>query len=182
MRQSKRRTRHGFTLIELIAALSITGIALLGGVLLLDQLTDSSGRIVSSGSDAAREGNSDRVLRHLFLDARITADSADRFRGDQGSMDFSTMCARPGGWIERCRATIAVDRRPDTSVVVAALSTGERLQLIRLVGPIELRYFDVSASDTSWRNVWAISITRPAAIGFVGSSDTVVFPLGTERD
>jgi prepilin-type N-terminal cleavage/methylation domain-containing protein len=63
--------RSGFTLIELLAALSISGLAMIGGILVLDQITDSTARIVRAGVIAAREGNGPRVLRQLLLDARV---------------------------------------------------------------------------------------------------------------
>lgn len=171
----------GFTLIELLAALSISGLAMLGGVLLLDQVTDGSARIVRSGRIATREGNGLRILRQLLLDARVTTDSMDRFRGDEGSAEFSSLCQAPDGWAEACRASIGIDWRKDTSVVVAMLSTGGNLELARHPGRLELRYFDPVSSDSAWLRRWAVSIAMPVAIGFIAGSDTVIYPLGTTR-
>ncbi|HEY9226639.1 MAG TPA: type II secretion system protein [Gemmatimonadaceae bacterium] len=176
------RSRRGFTLIELLAALSISGLAMLGGVLLLDQLTDSTARIVHRGLDVARYGNGMRVLRQLMLDARVTADSLDRFRGDERSAEFSSVCQRPGGWMEPCRASLGVDWRKDTSVIIAGFSTGENLELARRAGKAELRYFDAIGATPQWVQRWALSITMPAAIGIVVEADTVVYPLGSTRD
>ena len=175
------RRRRGFTLIELLAALSISGLVMLGGVILVDQVTDSSGRIVRSGLIASLEGNGSRVLRQLMLDARVTADSLDRFRGDERSAEFSTMCRRPGGWLEACRAAVGIDWRKDTSVVMASLSTGENLELARQPGVIELRYLDAVVGDSTWLRRWALSIAMPIAIGIVSGSDTSVFSLGSTR-
>jgi|KBSSwiStaDraftv2_1062776.scaffolds.fasta_scaffold169180_2 prepilin-type N-terminal cleavage/methylation domain-containing protein len=174
--------RSGFTLIELLAALSISGLAMIGGILVLDQITDSTARIVRAGVIAAREGNGPRVLRQLLLDARVTPDSLDRFRGDERSLEFSTLCQRPGGWLEPCRASVGIDWRNDTSVVMAMLSTGENLELARRPGVAELRYFDGVAGDSAWLQRWALSIAMPIAIGIVTRVDTVIYPMGTARD
>lgn len=176
-----RGSRRGFTLIELLAALSISGLAMLGGVLLLDQVTDGSARIVRSGRIAARDGNGPRILRQLLLDARVTADSADRFRGDERSADFTTSCYRPGGWMEPCRASLGIDWRRDTSVVMVALSTGEHLELARHQAAAELRYFDVVHGDSAWLRRWAVSIAMPVAIAFISGRDTAIYALGTAR-
>jgi prepilin-type N-terminal cleavage/methylation domain-containing protein len=175
------RRRRGFTLIELLAALSISGLVMLGGVILVDQVTDSSGRIVRIGLIASSDGNGPRVLRQLMFDARVTADSVDRFRGDERSVEFSTMCHRPGGWLESCRAVVGIDWRKDTSVVMATLSTGENLELARRPGTVELRYLDAVVTDSTWLRRWALSIAMPIAIGIVSANDTSVFSLGTTR-
>jgi len=176
------RDRRGFTLIELLAALAISGLAMLGGILLLDQVTDSSERIVRSGRITAREGNGPRLLRQLFLDARVTADSADRFRGDERSADFSTVCQNPGGWMERCRVSLGIDQRKDTSVVMVLFPNGEHLEVTRRAGVTELRYFDIVSPEASWLKRWAPSIAMPAAIGFTTGNDTLVYPVGVARD
>jgi prepilin-type N-terminal cleavage/methylation domain-containing protein len=176
------RNRRGFTLIELLAALSISGLAMLGGILLLDQVTDSSARIVRGGNIAASEGNGPRLLKQLFLDAGVTADSADRFRGDERSADFSTACQNPGGWMEHCRVSLGIDQRMDTSVVFAALARGEHLEVVRYVGQAEFRYFDPVSGDAKWLSRWVTSIAMPIAIGIVLGGDTLVYPMGTARD
>jgi prepilin-type N-terminal cleavage/methylation domain-containing protein len=176
------RKRRGFTLIELLAALSISGLVMIGGILVLDQITDSTARIVRSGVIAAREGNGPRVLHQLLLDARVTADSLDRFRGDERSLEFSTLCQRPGGWLEACRASVGIDWRTDTSVVMAVLSTGENLELARRPGVAEFRYFDGVVADSAWLQRWAMSIAMPIAIGIVTRGDTAIYPMGTARD
>jgi hypothetical protein len=167
--------------MELLAALSISGLVMLGGIILVDQVTDSSGRIVRSGLIAASDGNGARVLRQLMFDARVTADSLDRFRGDERSTEFSTMCQRPGGWLEPCRAALGIDWRQDTSVVMARLSTGEHLELARRPGIVELRYLDPALRDSIWLHRWALSIAMPVAIGLVSENDTSIFSLGTTR-
>ena len=116
-----------------------------------------------------------------MLDARVTADSLDRFRGDERSAEFSTMCRRPGGWLEACRAAVGIDWRKDTSVVMASLSTGENLELARQPGVIELRYLDAVVGDSTWLRRWALSIAMPIAIGIVSGNDTSVFSLGSTR-
>jgi prepilin-type N-terminal cleavage/methylation domain-containing protein len=176
------RSRRGFTLIEILAALSISALAMIGGVLVLDQITDSTARIVRTGLVAAREGNGPRLLRQLLLDAHMTADSLDRFRGDERSADFTTLCHRPSGWLESCRASVAIDWRKDTSVVVATLSTGENFELARRGGVAELRYFDAATGDSVWLQRWALSIVMPVAIGIVTPTDTVIYPMGAARD
>jgi prepilin-type N-terminal cleavage/methylation domain-containing protein len=176
-----RRRSAGFTLIELLAALSVSGLVILGGILLVDQVTDGSARIVRSGVLTTRDANGFRLLRQLLLDARVTADSLDRFRGDERSVELTTMCPGSRGWLAPCRATLDVDWRKDSSVVVARLSTGEALELLRRSGAAELRYLDAISSDSTWLERWALSIAMPVAIAVISVGDTSVFSLGVAR-
>ena len=176
-----RHRSAGFTLVELLAALSVSGLVILGGVLLVDQVTDGSARIVRSSMLVARDANGFRVLQQLTRDARVTPDTLDRFRGDERSAELTTMCQESRGWLAPCRAKLDVDWRTDSSVVVAHLSTGENLEVFSRRGAAELRYLDVLSADSTWRGRWALSIAMPAAIAVVAAGDTSVFSLGWTR-
>lgn len=178
----RRPERRGFTLVELLAALALSGLVMIGGLLLLDQLSDNTSRIVRRGTMLASDANGLRVLRQLLLDARMTADSFDRFRGDERSVELTTLCHRPGGWLESCRASLGADWRPDSTVLIARFSTGENLELARSPGHAALRYLDLLRPDSLWMRRWALSITMPAALGIVAGRDTLVYPLGAARD
>jgi prepilin-type N-terminal cleavage/methylation domain-containing protein len=174
----RSRDRRGFTLIELLAALALTGFAVLGGLLLLDQVADSGRRIAGEAAAAARDGNGDRMLRHLLLEAAASSDTTRRLRGDTASVDLWTRCDDPGGWSEPCHVTIGIDVHADTSAVVAVYSSGQSFVLRRTRGSAAFRYFNGPARDSSWRKEWMSNVTLPAAIGLLVVSDTFVFPVG----
>lgn len=174
---------RGFTLIEIIVALSLIGFAMIGGLALIDQIGDSAGRISQAATLAAREGNGQRLLRRLLLDATPSGDTTKRFRGDAHSMELSTTCEVPAGWTEPCRATLAIDEGKDTSVVLTELSTGESYALRRQPGAVEFRYFNPTPTDTFWVRQWSSNVTLPTAVGLiVGGRDTIVFPVSVARD
>ncbi|MGH7615914.1 MAG: type II secretion system protein [Gemmatimonadaceae bacterium] len=177
-------SRHsGFTLIEVIAAISIIGFALAGAIALLDQLGDSSARIVREGLRTTREANGTRLLRRLLIDASATTDSARRFRGDENTVEFWTRCDVPGGWAEECRASLSIDRTPDSSIVLADVPGGGRVAVDRRSGSAVLRYYHPSVNaDTLWANQWSSNVALPAAIALVMRGDTIVFPVGPSRE
>ncbi len=178
-----RRRRAAFTLLELTAALALVGFVLLGGMLLIDQVGDSATRIAHDGSLAAHEGNGARLLARLLVDATASTDSTKPFRGDEHGVELWTSCDAPGGWTAPCRASLALDTRADSSVVLAELSTGESFALRAFAGRAELRYYNPqSPTDTAWVRQWSSNVTLPAAVGIVLVSDTIVLPVSASRD
>ncbi len=172
----------GFTLIEVTAALALTGLSVFGAVLLLGQLGDTGTRIRRESANVSAQGNGDRLLRELLRHAGATIDTNERFRGDDRSTSYKSWCARPAGWLERCDVVLAVDIRPDSSVIVAQLSTGEQLVLRAQADSAWLRYLDPSARDSIWVTSWGTSLTLPAAVALISAKDTVVYPVGPARD
>jgi prepilin-type N-terminal cleavage/methylation domain-containing protein len=179
----RRVERCGFTLLELIAAMSLMGFVMLGGIMLIDQLNDSSARIAADAKRAARDGNAQRLLARLLLDATSSTDSTRRFRGDSLSVEFWTWCEASGGWMTPCKATLAIDEQTDSSAVLADLSTGGSFSLRRQAGHRQIRYYDpTSPTDTVWLGHWSSSVTLPAALGLVGPVDTIMYPVSVARD
>jgi prepilin-type N-terminal cleavage/methylation domain-containing protein len=177
------RNKPGFTLLELIAALSLMGFAMIGGIMLIDQLGDAGSRIVAEGKRGARLGNGARLFGRELLDATTTTDSAQRFRGDERSLEVWTSCETPGGWLAPCHAVFAIDQHADSSIVLAQLSTGESFAVRRQIGALEFRYFDPTATrDTIWFRVWSSNINLPAGVALISAAnDTTVFPVAAGR-
>lgn len=176
-------SRRGLTLVELLVALAIAGLAMLGGVLLLDQVNDSGGRIGEQSTHDATAGNGDRILRRLLADAQSTTDTTRRFRADAHNASYLTMCDAPSGWAEPCRATLSIDSLPDSSAVIAETDRGDRIELRRIAGAASFRYLDLLAPpDSMWVSQWVTSIALPAAIALIAGPDTTILPLGSVRD
>jgi prepilin-type N-terminal cleavage/methylation domain-containing protein len=172
----------GMTLIEIIAALAISGLALLGAILLLHQLTDTGARIGLSASTQASERNGARLLRQLLLDSFVTADSADWVRGDGQSVSLATSCQTSRGWRASCHAMLLVDSRRDSSVIFAETDVGESAALVRVAGVVTFAYFDAYAPDSAWTSHWSAGARMPAALGVLIGRDTIVYPIGAARE
>ena len=178
-----RSSRRGTTLLELLFALALAGFAMLGGIALLSQIEDGDARITTN---AARDGsiaNGDRLLRRLLIDARTTVDTTQRFRGDERNASFLTVCDRPPGWPELCRALLSIDSLVDSSDVVTKDDCGGMYVVRRIAGRAVFRYLDPTATgDSMWVGQWMTSIAPPAAIALIGPSDTTVLPVGSVHE
>jgi prepilin-type N-terminal cleavage/methylation domain-containing protein len=174
---------RAFTLVELLAALAISGLALAGATALLDQLGDGSARIARESMRTSREGNGARLLERVLIDATANTDSTKRFRGDENSLELWTLCDAPGGWREECRVTLSIDRIVDSTVVLAGVPGNTSLSVLRRAGTASFRYFRPAiGSDTTWATQWSSNASLPVAIGLVTGGDTIILPVGPARD
>lgn len=172
------RQRAGFTVLELIVALAVSGVVLVGARSIWEALTRSADGMRAMVVDADRSANGDRLLRTLFARLEIGTDSAREFAGDERMVQFTTWCDVPAGWQERCDASVAVDTADGGAALVARLSTGERVVLRRGFHTAALRYLNDPAGGGEWFHVWGHGITAPYAVGVVADSDTMIVRIG----
>jgi prepilin-type N-terminal cleavage/methylation domain-containing protein len=171
-------TRSGFTLIELVVALFVSGVVLLGARLILESLANAEGQLHGVVSAADRRANGERLLRALFARLEVGTDQAREFGGDERAARFTTWCDVPSGWLERCEAQVAIDTEAGALALVARLSTGERIVLQRGFGAGALRYLNAPAGGGQWFRVWGHGITAPLAVGVITDGDTVIVRIG----
>ena len=165
------------TLIEVMAALAIAGLLLVTGRALLGQLQDAGATLGRSARANDERSNATRTLYALMRRADVRPDSASRFAGDSTSASFRSLCERPGGWLERCGVTVLIETDPDSSSMLAQLSTGELLPLRRWPGVGRFRYLDAAGARDQWVSGWGRSIVPPAAMALVLPADTIVLPV-----
>jgi prepilin-type N-terminal cleavage/methylation domain-containing protein len=175
----RRITRRGFTLIELMAALALSGLAIVGAARLLDQLGDARDRSAMRATRDAHNANGVRLLRALVLRAELQ-DESSRFFGSDTVASFPSSCEVPGGWLERCAVTLALASERDSAVLTAS-ARGSTVIVWRGAAPAQLRYFSgISAPGGGrWLRGWGTSVAPPAAIGIATARDTLVLRLGS---
>jgi hypothetical protein len=169
-------------LIEVAAAIAISGFVIAAGAALLDQIGDQGARIGSAAIDAARTGNGRRLLRQLLTDAQPTLDTASRFRGDTAAIAFRARCANPRGWTEPCQVRLALDQRADSSDLIISIGIGRPIVVRAQPGVGAFRFLDLTSSDSIWSSSWTTSATLPDAIAVVAVADTLILPVGPSRE
>lgn len=173
-----RDARAGFTLVELMVALVISAVVVLGARMLLEQLGDSAHRTVTAATRADRAANGERLLRDLA--ARLEIGTADtmRFSGEPGTATFSSWCDVPSGWQERCTVTLVASSDGGRASLAARLDRGEPITLLVRDAPIELRYLDDPRAGGRWFTNWGAGITAPLAIAVISGADTLIVRIG----
>jgi prepilin-type N-terminal cleavage/methylation domain-containing protein len=175
-----RAERRGMTLVELIAAIAIAGLVLLGALLLLDSVSDSVRRIENDAAAVTADGTTFGLLHQLLNDATATFDTTKRFEGDDHGFTCWTRCREPQGWTAACRVDIAIVDSGPGSVFRASFANSNERTLQRYGRTARLRYFD--ADRQVWRSAWSGSATIPVALEVVAGNDTTIYSIGPARD
>ncbi len=175
-----RSGRQGFTLVEVMVALTVMGIVLVGARTMLGQIADDADRITAAAADADRDANAEGLLRAVAgrLELPVAPGEDAGFEGEAHGARFGSWCEVPDGWLEQCRASLGFIRLEDDNVLALRLSTGELVQLRRGFGAGELVYLRDAANGGDWVRSWGASIAAPLAIGIVIDGDTTIVPIG----
>lgn len=168
--------RRGLTLIELIVALAVTGLVLLGARTLMEGVAASAARVSAVTRGADEDANGERLLRAVV--GRLETGPGKPFTGNPRSAGFSSWCDVPGGWQDPCDVTLVVDSLGGRPALVAVLSTGEALPVRAGFSSGELRYLSDASGGGQWFREWPLGLTTPVALGFVVDGDTLLVRIG----
>ena len=166
--------RGGFTLIEVVVALSLGAVLLLGARALFEQLGTHAEALVRAAADADREANGDALARGLVGRAETSPDPERRFDGAAEGVRFSTWCESPGGWMERCTATLGFVEVDGAAVLGLAAGAGDPVVLRRGFGAGRLIYLRQADDGGAWARSWSSAVTPPLAVGVVIDGDTAL--------
>jgi prepilin-type N-terminal cleavage/methylation domain-containing protein len=178
MTTQRLRPTGGFTLLELVVALFIGAVVVVGGRLILESLSTSERRLRRTATSADRIANGDNLLRQLFGRLEVGTPYARTFAGYEREVRFVTWCDVPAGWLERCHADVAIDRDSEGGVLVVHFSTGERIVLQSGFRAGAFRYLNSPADGGQWFAVWGSGMTAPLAISIITDRDTTMVRIG----
>ena len=100
----------GFTLIEIVVALVVSAIVMLGARAMLGEVGDDALRIAAETRRLDAEANGERTMRSLVQQLDLSSGEASQFAGDPQHVSFASWCDVPSGWRERCSVTLSVER------------------------------------------------------------------------
>jgi prepilin-type N-terminal cleavage/methylation domain-containing protein len=175
-----RRERAGFTLVELLVALSIGAAVLMSARALLDGLADHARSTVRAMHDTDAEANGERLARQLAGNLIIAPDLAPSFVGAETEASFDSWCPAARGGLERCGVRLALASSGKDLGVVLSLSTGATVVLLRGANA-NLRYLSDAADGGHWQEVWRQPQTPPLAVAATVGGRSLVLRIGERR-
>ncbi len=172
------RRDRGFTLIEVVVAISIAALLLLSARALFEQLGTHAEAIVRAAAESDREANAEEMLRTLLGRAETSPQPERRFDGTGSGARFDTWCDGADPWLERCTATIGILRVDSADVLAVSTDGGDPLPLRRGFREGRLIYLRNASLGGDWVRNWSSAVAPPLAVGLVIDSDTTILPIG----
>jgi prepilin-type N-terminal cleavage/methylation domain-containing protein len=174
------RSRSGFTLIEILVAMVVSGMIVAAAAGLLSVFGDRAQTIDRAGMQADREGNAYRLLQQIVGNAATTADSTPGVVGNASGASFQTWCESPHGWLDHCAAQLRFERTGDGVALLMRLrlrsADSAVVDIRRSLGIGRLRYLRNAESRGTWTDSWAM-LGPPEAVAVILDADTLLLPV-----
>lgn len=168
----------GFTLIETLVGMTISGVAVSAAVTLFVAISDRADAISDAATRVDSAAVAEELLRSVARNLDVPTEGAS-FTGNRDTLQFGSWCESAAGWLERCSIQLHLSPYGAT--------TGARL-LVR--GPyqseMQVRAFPRSAhlvylgqmdDRRYWIDTWQ-RLDAPVAFAVVTAFDTLLVPLG----
>ena len=183
---SRRPAPAGFTLVELIVSLTITGAVLSAGLAGFSAILDRRDASASILDEVNRSAGERELLCSWIEAARVPHQGEPAFVGldavygklpDDGLTFLTAAAADLDGGATVVRLGVDRDERTAERGLVAHLTSwpagvGRTLEIDPRVSGLELRYYSVPLGDRGWLPSWVSSTILPsgAEIRFLGDS------------
>jgi prepilin-type N-terminal cleavage/methylation domain-containing protein len=172
------RNRRGFTLVELLVALSIGAAVVLMAHRITSAVLESSGWTERARLAADREANARRVLTTLVGSVDVVTRHADEFRGEPHRVAFTAWCDDEYGWPIRRRVMIEAT---EGDLTVSGWSD-QRVRLLSDVSNFDVDYLLAYGAREQWVGTWISSASAPEALRFriarTARVDTLLLLIG----
>ncbi len=156
---NQRGSTSGFTLIEVLVALTITGVVALLAHRLASVTVDSARLLGASRAVQDRRENARRWLRTAFISLEAGG-SAGGFEGHVDRVSFTSWQQQPDGWALAERLTIQLGR----GQVLVARPSGEPVVLADSAVALAFDYLLEPGANTRWVREWHSPLSAPLAV------------------
>jgi len=160
MRRDYRGDRQGFTLIEVLVALTIGSVVVLVAHQLFAALAGQAKTLTEARANLDRSANARRWLDAAFLSVDVGTEGASGFEGRADRATFSAWLLTPDGWFERRVVTI---ERGD-GWLVASITPGTPIPLMDSVRNVSFDYLLEPGAESRWVTEWVSPVSAPVAV------------------
>lgn len=173
-------TSRGFTLVELLVALTVSGLVLLVGGAAMRATVSASQAISRASSADLAAPNRARWLRRAVASLEVGLPGDVPFDGEPERVRFSAYILTPRGWWERR----PVELVSNDGRLVARVGS-EALVLADSLAEVGFDYLVVPGLDSRWTRRWQSPTSAPQAIRLrlhwldsARTSDTLLMLVG----
>jgi prepilin-type N-terminal cleavage/methylation domain-containing protein len=153
-------TPFGFTLVELLVALTLASLVVLLAHRLFAAATEAARTVQEARAALDREANARRWLQAAALSVDVGQQAGDGFEGRPGRLSFSTWLEAPDGWFARRRVALG----QDAGSFVAVVDQADTIALMTDADAVAFDYLLEPGADTKWVREWISPVSAPLAI------------------
>lgn len=174
-------SRRGFSLVEVMAALVISGVAATLAAAMFASATDTVRSMHVRALEAERRAEGLLWLRQALIGADVSVDEGGRFLGSPDTLRFRTSLPVPQGWSEPVEVTIIIGSGRMT------LRAGESTHvLFDSLASASFDYLAALGAMSPWLRRWDSFTEAPPAVRMRllqgdGTADTVLLYIGRVR-
>lgn len=154
------RDRWGFTLIEVLIALTIGAVVVLLMHQLFAAVAVQGETLVAARTTLDRSANARRWLDATFLSLDVGTDGASGFDGRSDHAMFTTWLVTADGWFERRQVTLALEQRR----LRALVTPGTPIALMDSVTEVQFDYLLEPGAESRWIREWVSPLSAPVAV------------------
>jgi prepilin-type N-terminal cleavage/methylation domain-containing protein len=170
--------RRGFTIVELLVALSAGALLLAALYGIVASVMDAGETLVAARREAELSRQGHRWLRSIIASTSVGQPGDAPFEGGPASATFMTMMPSAHGWHE----PRAIDVRLDGDSLLASVTGAEAIVLRRGVRAVNLDYLLEPGASAHWVRQWRSPVSAPLAlrvrIDLGGHVDTALYLIG----
>lgn len=175
-------SRDGFTLVEVLVALTLAGLSVGMAMGVFVNARDAVALLERRSAAFTARSNAETWLAEAFLSAQVDPEAQVAFEGESDRVRFRTRLWVARGWTEWSDVELrAVDGR-----LLATASPGDDVSLGDSVASVSFDYLEGTGLDAPWRSEWHSDRTLPTGVrlrlvrrGSRGlEADTLLFLVG----
>jgi len=164
----------GFTLIELMVALAVSGVVVLTAASVFTAVGDAGREVRVAREKLDRVMNARRWLAVTFLSLDVGQQPTGPFEGRADRVTFSAFQQTAGGWLEERRVTLG----KDGAQLMATIQPGQPIALADSVADVAFDYLLEPGLNATWVREWISPVSAPVAVRMRiqrGTVDTLLF-------
>lgn len=172
--------RRGFTLMEVMVAMAVGAIVVVGARGLVDALGTQAHATLRAARVVDAHANARDALQRLVGDLVVARDSIPSLTGDGEQATFTSYCESPREWMEPCRVTLRVEGA-EGGYRVLWEARGDTVLLGDSLRTAAIRYLMSPTVGGTWTARWQNTVMLPVALGLVMDRDTLLAPIGDRQ-